>query len=82
MSLEERIIKFIEDAEEHPTMEELLRKFITHSRNDIYFLRLVCLLEDENQIIYDYKHDTWFLPTPAGGDYITLSTKRRENNDK
>jgi len=57
--MKNRIIKFIEDSEDYPTMKELLDEFLLYSGSDIHFLRSMLELQNDATILYDEKHDSW-----------------------
>ncbi len=75
MSLEDHIVKYIEQAEDHPTMRELLEEYRICDEDvatQVIFYKSLIALVSRNTIIYDSKHDSWFLPTPMSDKYIPI----------
>ena len=86
-SLEDNIVKYIDQAEEHPTMRELLEEYQVYDggvAGQVTFYQSLISLVSCNEIIYDHKHDSWFLPTPMNDGFIMVSIKelRSSNDDK
>lgn len=56
------IYRFIDNAEEHPTMAKLTNYFC-HSHSDTWAEFLIDLLDliSEGKILYDDKHDSWII---------------------
>ena len=72
--MKENIAKFILEAEEYPTMKELLDEFLTYSGEDIHFLIAQQELRKEGKIFYDEKHDSWlYTGGPLKGEFVRIS---------
>ena len=77
--MKEKIAKFILEAEEYPTMKELLDEFLTYSGEDIHFLIAQQELRKEGTIYYDERHDSWlYTGGPIKGEFIRLSESNKK----
>jgi len=70
------IMKFIEDSEEHPAMEDLVKKFNVNElklEELTMFLKALLVCVEGATILYDSKHDAWLrLVKRRKNDFIKL----------
>ena len=80
--MREKIIEFIRDSEEYPTMYDLIERFTEPKTDDLYrnmraneeFLTALLELLSEGQILYDDKHGNWiYTGGSLKGEYIKIS---------